>query len=255
MNVVEAIKSRKSIRGYKPDRVPADVLEELLGIASRAPSSRNFQPWKADIIAGEVLEKIRSGNVKQFFASVAPHAEVLAENPQAEARNPAFRQRQVAVAKQLFRAMAIEREDIQGRTEWYLRGLRFYEAPVVIILSSPDALSDAVMAFNIALFAQTLCLAAMDFQLGSCIAQQGISYPAVIRHYTGIPESERIVIGISLGYPDPDFAANEVLTGREPVHAFARRHGFAEAESIVSAGSAPTADGGRHAILRDGESG
>lgn len=227
MNVVEAIRSRKSIRGYKPDRVPEDVLEELLKIAGRAPSSRNFQPWKVDIIAGDVFEKIKRGNAKQFSSGVAPHADVLIEN-QNEAREPAFRQRQIAVAKQLFQAMGIPREDMRGRTDWALRGFRFYDAPAAIILSSPDALSDAVMAFNVALFAQTFCLAARDFQLGTCIAQQGISYPEVIRRYTGMPESERIVIGISIGYPDPDFAANDVLTGREPVDAYTRWHGFEE---------------------------
>jgi nitroreductase len=227
VNVVEAIRSRKSIRGYKPDRVPTDVLEELLKIAAQAPSSRNFQPWKADIITGEVLEKIKHGNVTQLSAGVVPHADVLIEN-QNEAREPAFRQRQIAVAKQLFQAMGIPREDMRGRTEWALRGFRFYDAPAAMILSSSDALSDAVMAFNVALFAQTLCLAAMDFQLGSCIAQQGISYPEVIRRHTGIPESERIVIGISIGYPDPDFAPNDVLTRREPVNAFTRWHGFVE---------------------------
>ena len=226
MKVIEAIRSRKSIRGYKPDMVPTDVLEDLLKIAAQAPSSRNFQPWKADIITGEVLEKIKFGNERQFYAGVAPHAEVLIENQQDEARNPVFRQRQIAVAKQLFRAMGIQKEDTRRRTEWSLRGFRFYDAPVAMILSSSDALAESVMAFNIALFVQTLCLAAMDFQLGTCIAQQGISYPEVIRHYAGIPESERIIIGISIGYPDPNFAANDVLTGREPVNAFTRWHGL-----------------------------
>lgn len=228
MNVVESIRSRKSIRGYKDDPVPAAVLEELLTIASQAPSSRNFQPWKADVITGEVLERIKEENVAQLSAGVWPHVEVLAEDPQKEAREPLFRQRQIAVAKQLFGAMRIARGDAWGRQEWMFRGFRFYDAPAVIILSAPDALSGPVMAFNVALFVQSLCLAAMDFQLGTCIAQQGVSYPEVIRRHAGIPESERIIIGISIGYPDPAFAANDVRTEREPVHAFARWHGFGE---------------------------
>ena len=227
MNVVEAIRSRKSIRGYRPDGVSKDLLENLLEIAAQAPSSRNIQPWKANIIAGEVLEKIKRDNVQQLCAGVGPHADVLIEN-QNEVQEPAFRQRQIAVAKQLFRAMGIQREDMKGRTEWLFRGFRFFDAPAAIILSSSPALTEAVMAFNIALFAQTFCLAAMDFQLGTCIAQQGVSYPEVIRHHTGMPESERIIIGISVGYPDPAFAANDVLTEREPVNAFAQWHGFEE---------------------------
>lgn len=227
MDIIEAIRSRKSIRGYKPDMIPADVLEDLLEIAAQAPSTRNFQPWKADIITGEVLEKIKRSNVAQLFAGVTPHSEVLIENEH-ESREPAFRQRQIAVAKQLFKSMGIQREDKLSRTEWLLRGFRFFDAPVAIILSSSDALTKSVMAFDIALFAQTLCLAALDFQLGTCIAQQGISYPEVIRRYTGMPESERIVIGISIGYPDRDYPANDVQAGREPVNTFARWYGFEE---------------------------
>ncbi len=227
MDIVEAIRSRKSIRGYKSDVVPTDVLKELLTIAAQAPSTRNFQPWKVHIVTGEVLEKIKRSNVAQLFAGVAPHSEVLIENEH-ESREPVFRQRQISVAKQLFNSMGIQREDTQGRTEWLLRGFRFFDAPVALILSSSDALTKPVMAFDVALFSQTLCLAAMDFELGTCIAQQGVSYPEVIRHYMGIPESERIVIGISIGYPDKDFAANDVVTEREPVDVFARWHGFEE---------------------------
>jgi len=210
--------------------VPTDVLEELLKISAQAPSTRNFQPWKVNIVTGAVLEKIKRSNVAQLFAGVAPHAEVLIEN-QHESREPAFRQRQISVAKQLFKSMDIQRDDTQRRTEWLLRGFRFFDAPVALILSSSDALTKPVMAFDIALFSQTLCLAAMNFDLGTCIAQQGVSYPEVIRHYTEMPESERIIIGISIGYPDRNFAANDVITNREPVERFSRWYGFGEKQS------------------------
>ena len=77
MDVIEAIKSRKSIRGYKPDSIPKEVLKEILDVASRAPSSMNTQPWKCTVIAGEVLEKIKQANIEKFSSGEAPHPDVV----------------------------------------------------------------------------------------------------------------------------------------------------------------------------------
>ncbi len=44
MELTEAIKSRKSIRGYQPTPVPKEILAEILEVATRAPSSLNSQP-------------------------------------------------------------------------------------------------------------------------------------------------------------------------------------------------------------------
>ena len=46
MELLEAIKSRKSIRAFKPDQVPREVLTELLDVARWAPSGTNTQPWE-----------------------------------------------------------------------------------------------------------------------------------------------------------------------------------------------------------------
>jgi hypothetical protein len=51
-------------------------------------------------------------------------------------------------------------------------------------------------------------------------------YPEVIRRFTGISESKRITISISIGYPDWDFPANKLESKREPVEAITTWHGF-----------------------------
>ena len=62
---------------------------------------------------------------------------------------------------------------------------------------------------------QTLCLAALHFGLGTCIEDQGVSYPEVIREIAGIPEDKKIVIAIAIGYPDWKFPANSLQSSRE----------------------------------------
>jgi hypothetical protein len=57
----------------------------------------------------------------------------------------------------------------------------------------------------------------LHYDLGTCIANQGISYPEVLHEFAKILESKRIVISIAIGYPNWDFPANKVVSKREPV--------------------------------------
>ena len=62
MQFDDVVLGRRSIRGYKPDPVPKELIEEIIGLAIRAPSSMNTQPWNFYVITGEPLDRIRAGN-------------------------------------------------------------------------------------------------------------------------------------------------------------------------------------------------
>ena len=51
MDVFDAIKSRRSVRKYKPDAVPLDVLEKLVEAGQWAPTGANRQPWKFIVVS------------------------------------------------------------------------------------------------------------------------------------------------------------------------------------------------------------
>ncbi len=211
MDLVQAIKARKSIRGYKPDPVPKNVLEEILEIAVHAPSSMNTQPWEFTIIAGDVMEKIKQANIEKFNAAELPRMDV----PRGEKYTDEYRERQVALAVQLFKLMGIAREDKEKRTEWMRKGFRFFDAPAAIIISMDKSVGSGG-EFDCGVISQTIALTALDYGLGTCIQGQGIMYPDVVRKFTGIPESNLIVICLTIGYPDWDFPANKVQAEREP---------------------------------------
>ena len=212
MDLIEAIKSRKSIRGYKPDPVSKEVLKEILEVATRAPSGMNTQPWELTVVAGEVMEKIKQANIENFSSGVAPHPDVV----RGDRYTGEYRERQVAIGVQLFQLMNIAREDKEKRMEWMKRGFRFFDAPAAIILSIDESLGD-VAQFDLGAIAQTIALAALNHGLGTCIQGQGLMYSDVIRKFTGIPESKRISICLAIGYPDWDFPANKVQSEREPI--------------------------------------
>src|SRR5262245_34664972 len=58
MDVTTAVKTRRSIRAFRPDPVPAETVREILALARRAPSNNNMQPWKVYAAAGAVREAL-----------------------------------------------------------------------------------------------------------------------------------------------------------------------------------------------------
>src|SRR4030042_5425741 len=108
MDIIEAVKTRKSIRGYKPDPVPRQVLEQILELASRAPSAMNTQPWEFTVLTSGVLENVSRRHIDLLTSGVPPSPEhVVTSWP----KESIYRQRQADLAKQLFQLM-----DIPGRT-------------------------------------------------------------------------------------------------------------------------------------------
>ena len=212
MDITEAIRSRKSIRGYKPDPVPKEILREILEIATRAPSGLNIQPWEITVVTGEVLNNIRQSNIEMLRSgAIANRATGV------RAIEGKYRQRQVDLAIELFRLMDIPREDRVKRAEWLQRGFRFFDAPAAFILSVDKSLGERMVLMDIGALMQTICLAALHYGLGTCIEDQGAMFPEVIRKFTGLPESKQIVISIAIGYPDWDFPANRLESKREPL--------------------------------------
>ena len=212
MEVLEAIKTRKSIRGFKPDPVGREILAEIIDIACRAPSAMNSQPWEFFVISGPVLDEVRQRNIDALHSGEPMEPEHVVVGWPMES---VYRRRQVELAKQLFRLMGIKREDKERRVQWMERGFRYFDAPAVIIVVADRCLSEAGPLFDIGAVMQTICLAALGHGLGTCIEDQGVMYPGVLREVAGIPESKSIMMAIAIGHPDPEFPANRVETERE----------------------------------------
>lgn len=209
MDIITAIKSRKSIRAFLPDPIPRQIIREIIEAALRTPSAVNTQPWEITVVSGDVLANIKSENVDQVLSGTPPQDR--------DGYTGVFRQRRIDLAVDIFKLMDIERGDQEKRREWLLRGFRFFDAPAAIIISIDKSLAETFAVFDTGAFAQTICLAAMNYGLSTCIESQGIAYPAVIRKHTGIPEDKELIIGIALGYPDLTFPANQLVSRRESV--------------------------------------
>ena len=131
MEFDDVIMGRRSIRGYLDKPVPRELIEQVLALAIRAPSSMNTQPWHFHVITGEPLARIRAGNTERILAGEPDSREFRKGVPFAGVH----RERQIGVAKQLFTAMGIARDDAPARQDWVLRGFRQFDAPVCVIVT------------------------------------------------------------------------------------------------------------------------
>lgn len=213
MKIDDAIKTRKSIRGFKPDSVPKEVLQELLQTAVQSPSAMNTQPWRLHVIDGNILAEVGKENVNALASGTMPKLEIQME----ENYQGVYKKRQVDLAKQLFQLMEIAREDQQARFEWMQRGFRFFDAPAAIVLCYEKEMesSSCLVHYDLGVIAHAICLTALEYDLGTCIHGQGAMYPQNLRKHVNIPVTETIFNCISIGYPDWDFAANKVESERD----------------------------------------
>lgn len=223
MDFDTVLMDRRSIRGYKPDPVPRKVMEEIITLAIRSPSSMNTQPWHFWVITGEPLDRIRKGNTERNLAGIPASREIRSHG----AYQGKHRDRQKEIAVQLFDSMGIAWDDKARRNDWVLRGFRQFDAPACVVMTYDKELQHGDIAqFDVGAVVNSLVLAAWSRGLGCVINSQGIMQSPVVREHAGIPDDQLIQTCVAIGYPDFDFAANNVRSKRSPVSEVARFVGF-----------------------------
>ena len=221
----DIVTGRRSIRGFKSKPVPRALIREVIALAMRAPSSLNTQPWNFTVLTGEPLDRIRAGNTERNLAGVPHSREFRAGGEYAGVH----RERQIEIAKQLFGAMGIERDNKEKRTDWVLRGFRQFDAPVSIVVTYDRSIHGSdIGPFDCGAVTNALVNAAWSRGLGCVINSQGIMQSPVVREHAGIADDQVIMICVAMGWPDDDFAANAVVSNRKTVDEAATFVGFEE---------------------------
>jgi nitroreductase len=230
----DVIQGRRSIRGYTTDLVPKAIIEEIVGMAMRAPSSLNTQPWNFFVVTGQPLDDIRKNNTERNLAGVPESREFRSGG----AYEGVHRERQIEIAKQLFGVMDIERHDKEKRLEWVLRGFRQFDAPVSIVVTYDRSIHGSDIApFDCGAVTNALVNAAWSRGLGCVVNSQGIMQSPVVREYAKIPDDQVIMICVAMGYPDPDFPANAVVSRRKSVDEAVTFIGFEDSITNAEAAS------------------
>ncbi|HOV90250.1 MAG TPA: nitroreductase [Syntrophorhabdaceae bacterium] len=214
MELQKIIKERKSIRAFKPDAVSKEIVEEILKIATNAPSAINLQPWEFYVVMGEEKARLsrrllKSYREKQISCSPG-NVKPLAEE---------FSKRGVAS----FELMNPYLEKMNQNFNLFINegSCNFYGAPVAIILCLDNAFSKARLV-DIGIILGFITLIAYDLGLGTCPIGLISAYEDDIKELLNIPENKDIVIGLALGHPDWTSPVNEFKTPRDSLDSFVK---------------------------------
>lgn len=212
MSLEQAIRQRRSVRGYLDKPVPRETLEEVFRTAQLAPSNCNIQPWRVLVASGEVRDEIR----RRMVANASEGRPTNPDFEQLPRFEGVYRQRQVDCAVALYSTMGIERDDKEGRARASLRNFELFDAPHVAFIGMERDFGVTV-ALDVGIYLQTLMLAMTAHGIASCAQGSMRYYPDDVREVFGEPESTAILCGISFGYEDPSVPANETRVGRAPL--------------------------------------
>ena len=204
---LDIVRGRRSMRDFKPDPVPKDIIASVFGGAQRAPSNCNTQPWFVHVVTGETLEQLRAELPAKFGAG-----EIALDFPYDGQYEGVYKDRQYASATALYDSLGIAREQKAERNAWFMRNFSFFDAPAVAFFTLPTGFG-LREACDLGMFAQTVMLGLTAHGLGSC-PQTALAFLAnVIRPTLGLGDHEQLMFGMSFGYPT-EAAVNEVCTDR-----------------------------------------
>lgn len=209
MDAIECIKTRMSIRKFKPETVPTDLLMDVIDTAKWSPSYKNSQPWEAVIVSGEKkseLTKLLIGLFENDKAPCPDISEPASWPTEIDARiNSLFKKRS--------ETFGVDLNSPEIRRKSKIANFSFYGAPHGIFLFQDSSLNEWSI-LDIGMFAQTLMLSAHAHGLGTVPQAFLTDYARDIKKFLGISESKRLVLGLSVGYPDMTSKANSFRTDR-----------------------------------------
>jgi len=219
--VDQAITSRRSIRAYLPTPVPRQTIEEILAVASRAPSGTNTQPWKVYVLTGAARQRLSASICAAHDdpAQRAQHTEEYAYYP-TEWRSP-YVDRRRKVGWDLYSLLGIGKADKARMHAQHARNYAFFDAPVGLIFTI-DRVMQQGSWLDYGMFLQSVMVAARARGLDTCPQAAFTQFHRIISEELQLPPEEMVVCGMALGHADPKAVENTLVTEREPMSGFAR---------------------------------
>ena len=219
--VDSAITSRRSIRAFLPTPVARATVEDILSVASRAPSGTNTQPWAVHVLTGSAKAAL-SKDIRSAFDNPeerASHTEAYAYYP-TQWQSP-YIDRRRKVGWDLYSLLGIGKADKQRMHEQHARNYDFFDAPVGLMFTI-DSVMQQGSWLDYGMFLQNVMVAARGRGLHTCPQAAFTQFHRIIARHLSLPDSQTVVCGMSLGFADPAAIENTLVTEREPVSGFVR---------------------------------
>lgn len=208
MDLLKGIKERRSTRAFLERPVEREKIETLINYATQAPSAINLQPWELIVVSGEEkkrLSRILVKRMKERNISCGPGA----KSPLPEY----FVERQRGLLDTILPNLP-EQTPFQ---DFINEGsCNFYGAPTAIIITLDQVFSSARLT-DIGVLVGYLVLAAHALELGTCPIGLITAFDDDIKEALSIRDEKQVVIGVAVGYRDPQSPINRSRSERVPV--------------------------------------
>lgn len=199
---------RWTCRQFLPDQVPQAEIERLLTLAQRTPSWCNTQPWQVVVTSGDATDRLRAGLAEHVMSQ--PQAPDFAFPA---AYTGVFRDRRRECGFQLYDSVGIAKDDADRRLEQMLRNFELFDAPHVAVLTTEADLG-VYGAVDCGLWISTFLLGAQALGLAAAPQAALAGCSDFLRDWFDLPDTRRVVVGISFGYADTDHPVNGFRTSR-----------------------------------------
>lgn len=199
-DVFEAARTRRSIRAYKPDPVPIEIVREVVAVGRYAPSGSNIQPWRVHVFTGATLKRLGTA-IRQAFVNDEPGHKRDYDYYTDPIYEPYLaRRRQCGWG--LYGTLGIGRGDREKSKAYRATNYNFFSAPVGLVFTIDRKLEKGSW-LDYGMFLQTIMLAARARGLHTCPEAAIASYPDIVRRELGITNDWVVICGMAMGYADP----------------------------------------------------
>ena len=192
MEFKEVAEERHSVREFKEDAIPEEILKDIIKTAERTPSWENSQPWNVYIATGETLRQIRESWREKYAHEIKGSPEM----PTGHRTN--FSQRSQKSMEDFMDEVGKFTGDME-LTAFLKANADLFHAPALVYLTLTKG-HTSWPVYDLGAFGMSLMLAAKDLGVDSIPAYEIVKFPDILRPALGVPKDQELIMGIALGY-------------------------------------------------------
>lgn len=214
LSAIEAMHSRRSIREFETELVPADVIQQLVAAAGRAPSSKNTQPWRLFLVQGAALEALRADYLAAFETG-RPGKPAYQYSPNPLPDTWAARAKENGIG--IFKHKGIGRDDTDKRRAHDRENFRFFGAQQVFFIGTQETAFAHGTFLDCGFVLDNLMLGLTALGYGSCPQFSVMAYPDLLKKHIPGSEETLFIAALPFGRPKAGSHVNAYQPAREPL--------------------------------------
>jgi nitroreductase len=199
LDVYEAVRTRRAVRGFTDEPVPREALERVLSAAACSPSGSNIQPWNIYVVTGAPLAQLKKLATERVAAG-DPWDEREYEMYPPAMKSP-YAERRSAFGRDRYSALGIDREDWEARQRSAIANWDCFGAPAALFCYIDRGLGRPQWS-DVGMYLQTVMLLLRAEGLHSCPQMAWSQVRRTVAEIVSPPDELMLFCGMSIGYED-----------------------------------------------------